>query len=320
MAYDDSLAKLEEFNALLAKTLGELQEGTSELETEGNGFDQSADDAAQKIGALEEQLSEWLDRLGSLGEETGGGLEDLSQAASAGADDRLSAIDDSLDQAEATAAERVDTGQETLETGFAELREQGFQAMKTALDESSSESEALDGELTQDFAELASAVAAAREQMVAAGQEMTQELAEAQQEADQHDSSVGEAADALTSGVEAQQGTAASDCEAMGDGLDGAYDAWSSEAASAADEYASAIESAFADAAEAVGAAGEELAQAVDRAREQSLGARESDLGESGSVLESGDQMAGVLEPIVSDLEIVLRVVDQIQQLLSEMG
>jgi hypothetical protein len=81
-----------------------------------------------------------------------------------------------------------------------------------------------------------------------------------------------------------------------------------------------ALESAFADVAEALGTAGEELGQAVDRAREQALSARESDLALSAAVLEVGEQLATTLDPVVDELEVVLRVVDQIQQLLSELG
>jgi hypothetical protein len=313
VATDDSLAKLEEFNALLAKTLGELQEGTSDLENEGSSLDQAAGHAGETIGGLEEQLAEWLERLGSGGEEAGGQLRDLSEAASDGADDRLGAVDEKLEQEASTTGERVDAGQETLETGFADLRAQGFEALGTTLEE-------LDGELAQDFAELASAVAATREQMVAAGAERVQELGEAQQEVEQHGSAVTEAADTLTSGVEAQQGAAEGDGEGIADGLDSAYDAWAQEAVSQVDEYVAALESAFTDAAEALGTAGEELGAAVDRAREESLGARDADLAESAGVIEAGEAVAGMLEPIVDDLEVVLRVVDQIQQLLSEMG
>src|SRR5262245_51187037 len=314
---DDSLAKLEEFNALLAKTLGDVQEGTSELENEGSAYDQAAADAAQKIGALSEQLSEWLERLGSDGEEAGARLRELSQAAADGADDRLADMDDRFEATGTAAGQRVDAGQETLETGFADLRERGFATLAGTLEELESESEELDGQVAEDFAELRSAIASTRDGMVASGAERVQELGEAQTEVDQLESSVSEAADELTSGVEEQQGASEGDTEAIASALDTMYDGWSSEAASSADEYVTAMESAFADVAEALGTAGEELGQAVDRAREQALSARESDLGLSAAVLEAGEQLATTLDPIVDELEIVLRIVDQIQQLLS---
>lgn len=320
MATDESLARLEEFNALLARTLGEIQEGTTDIENEGRALDDAADDAAQKIGALEQQLSDWLDQLGSSGEEAASQLRDLSQVAADGAEDRLGDADERLDATAAAAAERVDAGQETLETGFADLREQGFGTLATTLDELESQSEELDGEIAEDFEQLESAVDETRERMVAAGQEAADQLGEAQQEAGQHETEVTEAASELTAGVEEQRGAAEGDAEDAGDGLGTTYESWAGEAVSAAEEYVAALESAFADVAEALGAAGEELAQAVDQAREQSLPARDSDLAASGSVLEAGEALVGGLEPIVDGLEVSLRVVDQISQLLRELG
>ena len=84
--------------------------------------------------------------------------------------------------------------------------------------------------------------------------------------------------------------------------------------------YAAALASLFAETSSTLAAAGGELAEAVDGARDQGLEARASDLAGTTTVLEAGEQQGEALEPVVEGLEIVLRVVDQIEQLLSALG
>jgi hypothetical protein len=315
---DEAVSNLRDFNASMAKASAALGEQSSAVEAEGSAIEALAGEAGDAIGELNDELEEAHEQLQQAAGDAEEALDAVTDAATDAAQSKLTQAQADLDEAHDGFGEKREDGQDELQERFTRLTEAGFQAFANTVDEVEGELERTRDACHEDFdglegslEELRGRVDGARtdtgEAMQAATDEIEGEVEEVATEftnlTQEWDSSVDE--------------TLRSGCQGVGQGLDAAYGDWTGGMESAADAMAQSASDAIAAAAAFVG---EERFQAQEEALAAVLtGGGEALVTEAGqgvAALEAGQALATSLDPLVADLQIVLRVLDRIDELL----
>lgn len=322
VALDDSVTNLQNFNALLAKTCPQLGEQNSTLESEGNELEQLTSDAEGKIGGFNDDLEEALQELQEAGSDAEAAVDGVTDAATEITQSRLARAEDDLEEAQGDFEENRDRGESQIEEGFSRLTEAGFQAYGTTVDEVEGELQRVRDSSQENFDTLDGALEEFQGRVDGTRSETNAAMEEAQGDIESDGGELeGDFKDVTSQWDASIDGVLKSGCEEAGTTLEQEYADWEEAAGSVADALAQAISDAVSGAAEFLG---QDTYQAQEDAlRETMNGPGEALLTEAGTSvgsLETGQAVTGVLDPLVGELEIVLRVVDQIDELLKAMG
>jgi uncharacterized phage infection (PIP) family protein YhgE len=318
---DEGLGYLQAFNGKMADANRGLHDGSAELQSAENALRDLGREAEDAIGGLNDGLEDALDTLTSAGEAAESALEELAGTAHGAAAERLEAVASKSTEVGDEQARRDEAAQAEEEGSFSRLEESGFAAHEGAVREAESGLERTEAESTQAFAGLGEALQASGSDMGEAGDDLGSSLDESEQalsgEASQLATELKEAAgrwvaeidDALSSG-----------CQAIDDALEALFESWRERATLCADSMAEAVTAAMertgqfvADDVQGV------LTAAIDLLLQGPAQQLVSELEEDAAAIDGASGLAGVLEPMVPELETTLRVVAQVDQLLAQM-
>lgn len=318
---DDSVANLQNFNATLTRTCSELEEQNSRLEAAENELDRLTSEAEEQVGAFNDDLEEAIQDVqqaqGDAEEAVGGVTEAATEIAQSG----LAQAEDDLARAQGDFEGERAAGESLLEEGFSRLTEAGFQAFGATVDEVEGELQAVGQASQEDFDQLDHAVDEFQARVEGARTETVASLDEAQGGIEDESEQVEADFKDVTSNWDASiDEVLKSGCEEVGAALAQEYAEWGDAAGSVADSLGQALTDAVFGAAEFLG---QDRAQAQENTLRETLNgpgdALLAEEGESVAALKEGEGVTGAIEPLVAELEVVLRVVDQVDQLLKAM-
>jgi hypothetical protein len=320
--YNDGVYKLDEFCALLTQTNDRLIADHSTMENLEQAIEQFEPSIDKTLGALGDAVADFQRRLGeaerSAAEEVEGLAEDARELDSG----RLPAVGDQVEAAEDALEGRLQAEGAALDQAFAELASQGFASLDAGLEALQAAGTALAGELEQDFTALTQALQAGGQRIDQAEAETVAELSQA--------------ADTFTAEDQAGLDAAAAECLAgwgtelpaaleaqtaeFGQEFVRVYDEFESGAEAGGEGLKAAVAALFQETADYTrGEAGARLEEALDLAVDQALPALAQELGGLLVVLGGCEETGAALDPMVTDLEIAGRVMEQIDRLLQAM-
>jgi chromosome segregation ATPase len=319
--FDESVQNLEAFIALLTATTSELHDQTSDVEEAKTELDRLADQADDDIGKLADALEEGLDELGDGADSAGAALAAVESKAQEIAQQRLGDLSGSLEDAAERGVDRITSTRERVDEAFQELKADGIDAFVNVVHELASEAQDAQGEAEQDFEELGQAIEQALSTLQEAQQDATEALDEAASAAGQESEQVGSVGEqTVAAWTGARDQLESEGAEAQG-AIGEAYSGWTEDVQEAGQAAVEAVSTALSEAADAIsGESADLLNEALQVAVDDALPKLSEESSQVTGAVEPGDPMAQALDPMVGELVTVQSVVDQIAQLLQEMG
>jgi hypothetical protein len=320
---DEGVSNLQRFCGLLTQVNTGLQQRTQEVENAAadvERLDGSLDDAlASLAGALQEAQSQ----MESDADDAQAAVEGLGASVLALDEERLPPVEEDVDEAGSTFAQRTGEDGAALESASGELASAGFDALSSSLDsvEGSIQASAQDAE--EAFATAASEVAAAQQQLEqglndtsAAAQEAAGALSGETVASLESDGAscaaawTGELPQALESG-----------CTGAAGAVEGAYGGFGEESLGAGDGLIERVLVVCEQAAAFVlDDGGSQVEQAGAAAAEQAMPDLQAELDAMEATFAGGADTCGRLDPLVGELEIAATVVAQVDELLAAVG
>ena len=319
--FEESVQNLETFIALLTSTTSELHDQTTEVETAQSELDRLADQADDDIGKLADALEEGLDELGDGADRAEAALAGVESKAQEIAQQRLGELSGSLVEGAERGVERIASTRERVDEGFEELKADGLDAFVSVVHELAGDAENARGEAEQDFEELGDAVEQALATLQEAQQNASEALDEAASAAAQEAEQVGSVGEQTVAAWTAAKDQLESEGAEVEGAIGDAYSGWTEDVQEAGQTAVEAMSTALSDAADAIsGESAELLNEALQVAVDDALPKLSEEAGQVTGAVEPGDPLAQALDPMVGELVTVQSVVDQIAQLLQEMG
>ena len=321
-ALDDSIENLERFNAMLRDANPQVDEAGGTLEEHAQGLDALEQRAQTEISAYGDGITAVQEGLDTADREAETEVQELAQKAH----DTATLVGQSTDgwvaEQELAFDQGADQSLTTLDAAFADLESQGFQALADKIDEAQTAVE-------QERTELVAATDAVETLLQEQGQGLDTDVQEAAGKATEAageiagadraalDQAVADAAAAMT-GLDGGMET---DLSGKGDAIAAAYDAWTAQAEPDGDGLIDDVRTGLTDLAVEMETVMEPAVKtASDGATVTSLPALQAEVDLHDAVLDAGNTTTDTLDPLVGDLVISKRVVDQIDQLLKAMG
>jgi ElaB/YqjD/DUF883 family membrane-anchored ribosome-binding protein len=319
MAQDEAVANLLKFNADTGRSSSELGESTSSLEETVEELADLESAAEERIGALASDAQDALRDLGQALDDAGEALDALAEEVEGITTDRVPEAKDGLEDAATDMRDRATSVGDMLQDGFERLAEDGFQGYAQALDDA----EAATSEAATENEGAFEAFDGAVEEMsgradglrAEGGAALVAAATEAEEQAGTLEAAFTEATSQWDQTVDEQL---RSGCDEVGSALDALYASWTEQADAVAEDLASQVQQAMEDVAEALGSgATEAIEESGQEAHEQAAGAFRDELDEDVTALESGEDLAGHLDPLTPQLQVCTQVVDEIDRLLN---
>jgi chromosome segregation ATPase len=318
---DESVQNLEAFIGVLTQTTSELHDHTAEIETSQSELDRLADGADEGIGGLADALEEGLEEVGDEADRAQAALAGVESKAQEIAQGRLGELAGSVNEAAERGEERASSTRERVDEGFEELKADGLAAFVTVLNELGGDAEEARGEAEQQFSDLGEAIEQATGTLSQAQENASEALDEAASAIGQEAEQVASAGQQAVATWTAEREGLETEAAAVEGALSEAYAEWAQNVQDGGQSAVSAVSAALTEAAEAIsGESADLLNDALQAAVDDSLPKLSDEAGQVLGAVEPGEPLAQALAPMVAELVTVQAVVDQIAQLLQEMG
>jgi chromosome segregation ATPase len=322
VALDDSIGKLQQFCQDLTRANGQLENDIGTVEEQADVLDALEDRAGEVIGGLADALEQAQQELGTAHDDARTEIDKLADLAEQVSGQRLGSAGDRLGAAEDAFVDVVNESQKELEDTQERLRQEGFDALVTALEALEGEVEGLGGETEGHFDGLTSGLEELGGDADEARSEVNDGLDEAKGGIEEDGQTTAEAAkDAASSWSDELDQEISQRCQAVGDGVESAYNDWEADVKEQADAWnANTTEAVEETTNFLVDETPSKLAEPMGETVETGGTATAEAEGAGVTALTEGEQVVDPLQALVPELEVVRRIVGDIDRLLNELG